>query len=122
MTEPTLILGWMTQVLRGGGTPYLVGYASALVQICQMARESGIELLGARVSLGCREPRAARGTRGRREPRATWGPEARREPLAAWERRSEVTAVDLARCVVFFRRQHALPSNSNCVARMALGT
>jgi hypothetical protein len=49
LAEPTSILRWMTAVLRAGGTPCLVGYASALVQLCQAARDSGVELAGARV-------------------------------------------------------------------------
>ena len=47
--EPTTILRWMADVLRSGGTPYLVGYGSALVRLCEAARDSGVELAGARV-------------------------------------------------------------------------
>jgi hypothetical protein len=46
LAEPTPILRWMAGVLRAGGTPYLVGYTSALVRLCQMAHESSVELAG----------------------------------------------------------------------------
>lgn len=49
LAEPTPILRWMAQVLRAGGTPYLVGYGSALVRLCQMAHEAGVDPAGARV-------------------------------------------------------------------------
>lgn len=49
LAEPTPILRWMAEILRSGGTPYLVGYGSALIRLCQAARDSGIELAGARV-------------------------------------------------------------------------
>jgi hypothetical protein len=49
LAEPAPILRWMAEVLRAGGTPYLVGYGSALVRLCQVARDAGVVLAGARV-------------------------------------------------------------------------
>jgi hypothetical protein len=49
LAAPAPILRWMATTLRSGGTPYLVGYGSALVRLGQAASDAGIDLAGARV-------------------------------------------------------------------------
>jgi len=49
---PLPIAGWMAEVLRAGGTPHLATYPSSAVRVCQAAQEAGLELAGARFSVG----------------------------------------------------------------------
>jgi hypothetical protein len=46
------IARWMAGVLRAGGTPHLVAYSSAAVRLCLAAREAGLDLYGARLTVG----------------------------------------------------------------------
>ena len=43
---------WMAGVLRAGRTPHIFAYASAAVRVCLAARDAGLELRGARFSVG----------------------------------------------------------------------
>jgi hypothetical protein len=46
------IAGWMAGVLRAGRTPHVFAYASGAVRLCVAAREAGLDLRGARFSVG----------------------------------------------------------------------
>jgi hypothetical protein len=46
--EPLPIARWMESVLRSGRTPYLFGFASSVVRLCQTAYEAGVDLQGAK--------------------------------------------------------------------------
>jgi hypothetical protein len=46
--DPLPIARWMEGVLRSGQTPYLFGFASSVVLLCERACEAGIDLQGAK--------------------------------------------------------------------------
>jgi hypothetical protein len=50
--DPLPIAQWMASVLRSGRTPYLFGFASSAVRLCQTAYEAGIDLQGAQFQMG----------------------------------------------------------------------
>jgi hypothetical protein len=49
---PLPIAHWMASVLRAGGTPHLLTYASSAVRLCGAAAAAGIDLAGARMWVG----------------------------------------------------------------------
>ena len=58
--QPLPIARWMAGVLRAGGTPHLYASASSAVRLCQAAYEAGVELAGARLTIGSEPITAAR--------------------------------------------------------------
>ena len=50
--DPLPIVRWMTSVLRAGGTPHLLTYATSAVRLSQAALAAGIDLRGARIWVG----------------------------------------------------------------------
>jgi hypothetical protein len=46
------IARWMTDVLRAGRTPHVFSYTSAAVRLCLAARDAGLDIRGARFSVG----------------------------------------------------------------------
>lgn len=54
------IARWMAEVLRAGGTPHTFAYSSAAVRLCLAARDAGLELRGARFSVGAEPVTEAR--------------------------------------------------------------
>jgi hypothetical protein len=46
------IARWMIDVLRAGRTPHVFAYTSAAVRLCLAAREAGLDIRGARFSVG----------------------------------------------------------------------
>ena len=51
LEDPLPVVRWMADVLRGGGTPSLFGYASAGVRLAHAAAEAGVDLRGARIEM-----------------------------------------------------------------------
>jgi hypothetical protein len=51
LNEPLLIARWMATVLRSGGTPLLLGFASSVATFCRAAEAAGLDLHGARFLL-----------------------------------------------------------------------
>ena len=49
--DPLPIARWMEAVLRSGRTPYIFGFVSSLVRLCQMANNAGIDLRGAKLHM-----------------------------------------------------------------------
>jgi len=60
LQDPLPIARWIEGVLRAGKTPHLQAYASCVVRICQTALERGINLKGARFTMGGEPITAAR--------------------------------------------------------------
>jgi hypothetical protein len=58
--DPSPVVHWMAAELSAGRTPHLWGFASTAVLICQAAAEGGIELKGARFTMGGEPTSAAR--------------------------------------------------------------
>ena len=58
--DPTPVVRWMAGELTTGRIPHLWGFASAAVLICQAAKEAGIEIRGARFTMGGEPTTAAR--------------------------------------------------------------
>ena len=54
------IARWMTDVLRAGRTPHVFSYTSAAVRLCLAARDAGLDLRGARFSVGAEPVTEAR--------------------------------------------------------------
>lgn len=52
LNNPLPIARWMVEVLRAGGTPYLFTFPSSAVRLCQAAYDAGVDLHGARFTLG----------------------------------------------------------------------
>jgi hypothetical protein len=50
--DARLIASWMAGVLRAGGVPHLTTFASAAVRVCLAALEEGLDMRGARFTLG----------------------------------------------------------------------
>lgn len=50
--NPLPIAHWMAEVLRGGHTPHLHTFASSAVRLCQAALGAGVDLQGARFTIG----------------------------------------------------------------------
>jgi hypothetical protein len=46
------VLGWLTDVVRGGGTPYLHTFASSGVRLAQAALAAGVDLAGLHMTVG----------------------------------------------------------------------
>jgi hypothetical protein len=51
LTSPLPVARWMEAVLRSGGTPHAVTFASSAVRLCLAARDAGLDLRGARFTL-----------------------------------------------------------------------
>jgi hypothetical protein len=60
LPRPLPIARWMAGVLAGGETPLVHTYATSAVRLCQAALDAGIELRGARFTLGSEPTTAAR--------------------------------------------------------------
>ncbi len=60
LDDPLPIARWMTAVLRSGRTPYLATMASSAVRLCQAARDAGVDLHGARITVMSEPITAAR--------------------------------------------------------------
>ncbi|MBK7331311.1 MAG: hypothetical protein IPI87_02450 [Betaproteobacteria bacterium] len=58
--DPSPVVRWMADELARGRTPHLWGYASTAVLICQAAMEAGVDLRGARFTMGGEPTTAAR--------------------------------------------------------------
>ena len=52
LENPRLIVHWMANVLRSGGTPHVRTSSSCAVRLCQAATAAGISLLGAQFTVG----------------------------------------------------------------------
>ncbi len=50
--DPSPVVRWMADELARGRTPHLWGYASTAVLICEAAADAGVELRGARFTMG----------------------------------------------------------------------
>ncbi len=50
--DPLPIAHWMAEVLRSGHTPHLHTFASSVVRLCQAALGAGVDLQGARFTIG----------------------------------------------------------------------
>lgn len=50
--DPSPVFRWMAGELAQGRTPHLWGYASTAVLVCQAAAEAGVDLRGARFTMG----------------------------------------------------------------------
>jgi hypothetical protein len=48
---PSPIIRWMEQTLRSGETPHLWGSSSPIVNLCRLARASGVSLAGAQLTI-----------------------------------------------------------------------
>jgi hypothetical protein len=51
LEDPRLIVDWMADVLRSGGTPHVRTSSSGAVRLCQAATAAGISLLGAQFTV-----------------------------------------------------------------------
>jgi hypothetical protein len=60
LTNPGPVLDWMVDVLRRGEIPWLQTLTSSAVRVCQAAATAGIDLSGARFTLGGEPVTAAR--------------------------------------------------------------
>lgn len=49
--DPSPIVRWMAGVLERGGTPHVLTFASSAVRVCLAAREMGVDLRGARITM-----------------------------------------------------------------------
>jgi hypothetical protein len=58
--DPSPVVRWMADELRAHRTPHLWGYASTAVRICQAAAAAGVDLAGARFTMGGEPTTAAR--------------------------------------------------------------
>jgi len=58
--DPLPVARWMASVLRVGAVPHLHTFASAAAQLCQAALETGLNLAGARFTMGSEPITAAR--------------------------------------------------------------
>jgi hypothetical protein len=58
--DPMPVVKWMTDEIARGRTPHMWGFASTAVMVCQAAADSGIELKGARFTMGGEPTSAAR--------------------------------------------------------------
>lgn len=52
LQDPGPILGWISDVLRAGKTPYLHAYVSCVTRICQTAMDSNVSLAGVHFAMG----------------------------------------------------------------------
>ncbi len=50
--DPSPVVRWMADELARGRTPHLWGYASTAVLVCQAAADAGVDLRGARFTMG----------------------------------------------------------------------
>jgi hypothetical protein len=50
--DPLPIVRWMAAVVRGGGVPHLKTFVNSAVRVCQRAVEAGLEIGGARFTVG----------------------------------------------------------------------
>lgn len=60
LEKPLRIALWMTETLRAGGTPHLFTFPSSAVRLCQAALDAGVDLGGARLTVGGEPVTAAR--------------------------------------------------------------
>ncbi len=60
LSDPAPILRWLAETLRRGEIPWLQTFTSSAVRVCQAARSAGIDLHGARFTLGGEPVTAAR--------------------------------------------------------------
>jgi hypothetical protein len=51
LADPLAIARWMVATRRAGGTPHLYGFASPVVRLCEAARDTGLDLAGARCTI-----------------------------------------------------------------------
>jgi hypothetical protein len=51
LDDPLPIASWMAEVLRGGGTPFLIAFASSAVNLCEAALQAGIDLRGTQLTI-----------------------------------------------------------------------
>jgi hypothetical protein len=58
--DPSPVVHWMSSELKAGRTPHIWGFASTAVMICQAARDAGVDLNGARFTMGGEPTSAAR--------------------------------------------------------------
>ena len=58
--DPSPVVRWMAAELARGRTPHLWGYASTAVLVCQAATDAGVDLRGARFTMGGEPTTAAR--------------------------------------------------------------
>jgi hypothetical protein len=50
--DPTPIIEWLAGVLRAGQVPHLFAFPTAAVRLCQAARQAGVDLRGAQLTIG----------------------------------------------------------------------
>jgi hypothetical protein len=70
--DPLPIVRWMTSVLRAGGTPHLLTYATSAVRLAQAALDAGLDLRGARIWVGGEPLTPARAASIRRSGAEPW--------------------------------------------------
>jgi len=70
--DPLPIVRWMTSVLRAGGTPHLLTYATSAVRLSQAALAAGLDLQGARIWVGGEPLTPARAASIRRSGAEPW--------------------------------------------------
>ena len=70
--DPLPIARWMTSVLRAGGTPHLLTYATSAVRLSQAALGAGLDLHGARIWVGGEPLTPARAASIRQSGAAPW--------------------------------------------------
>jgi hypothetical protein len=66
LADPRPIVDWLRGVLRDGRTPHLATYASAAVRLAEVARDAGVDLEGAQLTLSGEPVTEARLTAVRR--------------------------------------------------------
>jgi hypothetical protein len=58
--DPGPVVDWLRQVLDAAGAPHVWGFASSAVLICEAARSAGVDVAGARFTMGGEPTTAAR--------------------------------------------------------------
>lgn len=60
LDDPTPVVRWIRDVLEAGGIPHVWGFASSAVLVCEAARAAGVDIGGARFTMGGEPTTAAR--------------------------------------------------------------
>lgn len=60
LEDPSPVVRWIRDVLDAGGIPHVWGFASTAVLVCEAARSGGLEIAGARFTMGGEPTTAAR--------------------------------------------------------------
>jgi hypothetical protein len=60
LEDPRPIVRWIREVLDAGGIPHVWGFASSAVLVCEAARSAGVDIAGARFTMGGEPTTAAR--------------------------------------------------------------